>query len=61
MDYKIDYIKSFVATVSRHFATSPINVTRLLPPPHVKAYVRPIRCISKYMNIEDVEKMLGRC
>ncbi len=33
--YKIDYIKSFVATVSRYFPTS-VNVTQLYPPPHVK-------------------------
>ncbi len=35
--YKIDYIKPFVATVSRRFVTSPMNVTRFLKPPHVKA------------------------
>ncbi len=34
--YKSNYIKSFVDTVSRHFAASPINVTHMLPPPYVK-------------------------
>ncbi len=52
--YKVDYIKFGVDTLSRHFATFPIYFTRMLPPPHVKVYVRPIRCMSKYMNIEDI-------
>ena len=55
----VDYIKSLVDTVSRHFSTSDIYVTPMFPPPQVKVKVRPIRCLSKYMNIEDVE-IIGR-
>ena len=58
--YKVDYIKSFADTVSRHFATSTLDIPRMLPPPCVKVYVRPIRCMSKHMNIEGVEIMRVR-
>ena len=50
IDCKVDYIKSRVDTVSRHFASFPIIR-------HTDVAVRPIRCMSKYTNIEDVEIM----
>ncbi len=34
--YTMDYIKSFVGPVSRHYPTSAINATQLYTPTHVK-------------------------
>ncbi len=58
--YKIDYIKSFVAIVSRYLATSPINVTRLLPPPHAR-YDRFVVCQNTCILKMSKEYELGRC
>ena len=52
--YKMDYMKSFVGLVSRHYPTSAMNATQLYTPTYVKLLI-PIRCMSNSMNIEDVQ------